>query len=134
MLAIVVRLLFIICIQVFFSRYVPIPIKTVQAFDGSEVLKRSIHPLRVSFAMTIHKSQSLTLDKAIINIGKREVPFSLTYVALSRVRRVEDLLLHHVGQDRFGTIRMPNGVIQYLEKTRQLAERTREQFEHLLLN
>lgn len=102
--------------------------KTAQFIDSSETLERTIHPIRVAFSMTIHKSQSLFFEKAIINIGPREVPFSLTYVALSRVRRLEDLLLHHYGQERFSSIRMPNGVSRYIERTNRLAEATRLNF------
>jgi hypothetical protein len=50
-------------------------------------------PFEPGFASTIHKSQGMTLDRAIIDIGDGDYPHGLLYVALSRVRRLEDLYL-----------------------------------------
>ena len=49
-------------------------------------------PLKLAWAVTIHKAQGLTLDKVVIDIGKKEFSSGLTYVACSRVRSLEDLL------------------------------------------
>ena len=35
---------------------------------------------------------TITLDKAIIDIGEKEFSTGLTYVALSRVRSIKDML------------------------------------------
>jgi ATP-dependent exoDNAse (exonuclease V) alpha subunit len=43
-------------------------------------------PLKLAWAITIHKSQGLTLPKAWINVGKSERTPGTTYVALSRVK------------------------------------------------
>lgn len=50
-------------------------------------------PLVVSWAMTIHKSQGKTIDAVIVDAGKTNFASSQIYVALSRVRKVEDLFL-----------------------------------------
>ena len=50
-------------------------------------------PLIYSWAITIHKSQGLTLDRAIIDIGSNIFADGQTYVALSRVRCLEGLYL-----------------------------------------
>ena len=50
-------------------------------------------PLIYSWAITIHKSQGLTLDYAIIDIGSNIFADGQTYVALSRVRCLEGLYL-----------------------------------------
>lgn len=47
-------------------------------------------PLRLAWALTIHKSQGLTLSKATIDIGPRERE-GLTFVAVSRVKSLEGL-------------------------------------------
>jgi ATP-dependent DNA helicase PIF1 len=50
-------------------------------------------PLIYSWAITIHKSQGLTLDNAIIDIGSNIFADGQTYVALSRVKSIEGLYL-----------------------------------------
>jgi ATP-dependent DNA helicase PIF1 len=42
--------------------------------------------LRLAWAITIHKSQGLTLPKAWIDIGKSERTAGVSYVGISRVR------------------------------------------------
>ena len=50
-------------------------------------------PLHLSWSMTIHKSQGLTHPRAWIDLGKTEKAAGITYVALSRVRNLKDLIL-----------------------------------------
>lgn len=50
-------------------------------------------PLSLSWACTIHKSQSLTLSKCEVDLGSEEFQIGITYVALSRVKNAKDLLL-----------------------------------------
>lgn len=49
--------------------------------------------MQVAYAISIHRSQGLTLDKAVVDIGNSEFAIGLTYVALSRVKSIEGLLL-----------------------------------------
>ena len=48
-------------------------------------------PIAPSYAITIHKSQGLTLDKIILNLGKHEFSSGLTYTALSRAKKLQDI-------------------------------------------
>lgn len=49
-------------------------------------------PLKLAWAVTIHKSQGLTFDRAIIDV-KRSFAHGQTYVALSRCRTLQGLVL-----------------------------------------
>src|SRR6202012_5632599 len=50
-------------------------------------------PLRLAWAVTIHKSQGKSYDRAIVDLGARAFSPGQTYVALSRITALEGLYL-----------------------------------------
>lgn len=66
---------------------------------ATKQLKRDIvaeftqFPLRLAWAVTIHKSQGKTYERAIVDLGQRSFAPGQTYVALSRISSLDGLYL-----------------------------------------
>lgn len=57
-------------------------------------------PLILAWGITIHKSQGLTLDCIVVNLGRRIFLPGQAYVALSRVRDFNNLYLEDLDEDK----------------------------------
>ena len=74
------------------SPLVPVtPMVTRWTGPGGQPCTRRQIPLRLAYAITVHKSQGMTLDRAILDLGESDQSRGLTFVAISRVRHLQDL-------------------------------------------
>jgi hypothetical protein len=67
--------------------------KKTNKVEENEIGSFTQFPLRLAWAITIHKSQGLTFEKAIIDAGSAFAPGQV-YVALSRCTKLEGIILH----------------------------------------
>lgn len=85
--------------------------RSVWAYEeGNNVLAtRTQFPLRLAWAITIHKSQGMSLDKMVVNISTCWEP-GQAYVALSRARTKEGL---HIEGYREGAIKASKLALEF---------------------
>ncbi len=78
---------------------VPIPPMLSEWMSAGKHLSRQQLPLQLRYAMTIHKSQGQTLDKADIDTGRAELAAGCTFVAISRLHKLADGLFKPLAFD-----------------------------------
>lgn len=71
---------------------------------GAHRLSRQQLPLQLRYAITIHKCQGQTLQKGVIDIGKSELAAGTTFVAISRLPRLESGLIQPMSFKRLKAI------------------------------
>lgn len=110
------------------GRRIIITPETWELHDG-EKKRASISqlPLRLAWAITVHKSQGMTLDAARIDLRKAFVE-GMGYVALSRVRRLDALSL--AGINRMA-LRVSEEALEIDHGLRSRSVRDAERFEYL---
>ena len=87
--------------------------------SGNKRVQRSQIPLRVAYAVTIHKSQGATLDCALVDIGTSTFEYGQAYVALSRVRNVESLYIWNLDPSRIRAHPAVRGFYAILEAKKE---------------
>jgi len=71
------------------------------------------YPLKLAWAITIHKSQGKTFDKVVIDLGRGAFDHGQTYVALSRCRTLNGIRLKKALRPR--DILVDETIIEYYE-------------------
>jgi len=66
-----------------------------------EEVEREQIPLRVAYAVTIHKAQGASLDSALVDVGTNTFEYGQAYVALSRARSLDALFIYEVSKSAF---------------------------------
>jgi len=96
------------------KREIPIQ-KYVWKYEGNNKawIEKVQIPLMIAWAITIHKSQGMSLDFVSTNIGKSIFEFGQVYVVLSRVRSLEGLTIKDIDYNKI--IANPK-VIKYYEE------------------
>lgn len=89
-------------------------------YDCKSEHNRTMLPLTPSYAITIHKSQGQTLNKIIINLGEKEFAPGLTYTAISRATKLENIAFQP-----FPTLSRITNVFSWSRFKERLAEEER---------
>ena len=72
-----------------------IPIKPVTRSwqgPGGEKRERTMFPIVLAFAITVHKAQGLTLGKVVLDFSEKDFAVGLSYVAVSRVKSIDGIM------------------------------------------
>jgi ATP-dependent DNA helicase PIF1 len=70
-------------------------------------------PVKLAWAITIHKSQGKTFDSLAIDLGRGAFEFGQTYVALSRCKRLEGVVLKQ--PLRYSDIQLDDRIVEFLK-------------------
>lgn len=100
-----------------------------------EVLGTFVHyPIKLAWAITVHKSQGLTFDKAVLDVSQVFLP-GQAYVALSRLRSLNGLIL--LSPMRMNGISNDQDVMEYAENKASdetLANALKRETKNFILN
>jgi ATP-dependent DNA helicase PIF1 len=106
------------------------------AWESDEIkgLQREQIPLRLAYAVTIHKAQGATLDCALVDIGDNTFEYGQAYVALSRVKSLDSLYIWDLNPSAFrvhpkvkaylDSLPTPNEEIDMTDQPPQLSSET----------
>ncbi|MEQ1676308.1 MAG: helix-turn-helix domain-containing protein, partial [Chitinophagaceae bacterium] len=88
--------------------------KATRQLDSDVLGSFTQYPLRLAWAITIHKSQGLTFEKAIIDAGEAFAPGQV-YVALSRCTSLEGMVLQ--SRVRSSSLFSDNRIVEFSQRS-----------------
>jgi len=91
--------------------------KDVKNIETTVVGRFNQLPVRLAWAITIHKSQGKTFEKVIIDMGRGAFDFGQTYVALSRCKTLEGIYLRKPLRGR--DIMVDQSIVEYYAMMRR---------------
>lgn len=91
--------------------------ETDNSIEEEEMGSYSQFPIRLAWAVTIHKSQGLTFDHAVIDAGQSFAPGQV-YVALSRCTSLNGIVLYSKILPH--SITTDNNVVQYMSNEQEI--------------
>ena len=103
-----------------YKNYIPLPPMKIDSEDHR--CSRLQFPVRLAYALTIHKSQGQTLNRLYCDLGTKEMTTGLTFVALSRVRHVRDLTVEEFSFGRLVAINKSKLLAARLAEERRLEQ------------
>ena len=68
----------------------------------------------------MHKSQGLTIPRAVIDLGLNEKVAGLAYVAISRVRKLSDLVIEPTSHERLTAVKLSSNFAFRLQEEARL--------------
>lgn len=80
------------------------------------------YPVKLAWAITIHKSQGKTFDNVVIDLGRGAFAHGQLYVALSRCRTLEGIEM--IREAVMGDIKMDERVVEFLDFCRKHGKRS----------
>ncbi|MCP4491608.1 MAG: AAA family ATPase [Gammaproteobacteria bacterium] len=94
------------------DRVLPLKRETAQYEISDNIFAtRSQFPISLAYGISIHKSQGLSLDSALLYLGERIFESAMCYVALSRVRQLSQVRI--IEFDPLKVTAVKDAVLQY---------------------
>lgn len=103
---------------------IPIYRSTRDFYYERALRRRTQFPVRLAYAITIHKAQGMTMRRAVLDLSIGHKDLTLFYVAVSRVRRLEDLMFEQpFGLRRLSTEESATAIMRNQDWQRRVLQR-----------